>query len=64
MDEQTLRKDRGQINCPNGLDADYGRRQCRSCGRKIMLVRGTRNRKAHWQHVGDGLAQYRSWGIR
>jgi len=55
------------INCTEGLDADYQRKVCRNCGRRIMFVRmsgGPHGKKAHWQHVGDGLTQYRSWGIR
>ena len=51
------------MNCPKGLDPDYQRKVCRNCGRAIMLVRGSRRAKGHWQHVGDGLVQYRSWHI-
>lgn len=53
-------------NCPDGLDPDPVRRLCRNCGRRVMFVRkvyGPTPRAAHWQHVGDGLAQYRSWGV-
>ncbi len=55
--------DRGRINCPKGLNPDYFRndKQCRNCGRAIMFVRRSRLNRAHWQHVGDGLVQYRSW---
>lgn len=48
-------------NCALGLDADFGRKVCRNCGRRIMFVRRSRTARAHWQHVGDGLVQYRSW---
>jgi hypothetical protein len=56
--------DRGQTNCPKGLDPDYQHKVCRNCGRTIMLRRmtgGPNGSRAHWRHVGDGLAQYRSW---
>lgn len=49
------------INCPKGLDPDYPHKVCRNCGRLIMLVRRSRRAASHWQHVGDGLVQYRSW---
>lgn len=66
--EARLRKDRGRINCPRGLDPDYGRKVCRNCGRQIALYRARKTRqgmqRARWQHVGDGLAQFRSWGTR
>lgn len=59
--------DRGRINCPLGLDADYAHKVCRNCGRQIALFRARMTkagwRKARWQHVGDGLAQYRSWNV-
>ena len=55
--------DRGRINCPDGLDADFARKLCRKCGRRIMLVRRSHRARAHWQHVGDGLVQYRSWRV-
>lgn len=41
------------VNCPKGLDADYQRKVCRNCKRRIMFVRATHTNKAHWQHVPD-----------
>jgi hypothetical protein len=51
---------------PCKVDPDPARKVCRSCGRDVMFVRKSyrANRAAHWQHVGDGFAQYRTWGIR
>jgi ribosomal protein L37AE/L43A len=38
---------------------------CKHCDRALMFVRAsyrpTGERAAHFQHVGDGLVQYRSW---
>jgi len=50
------------INCPQGLDADLGRKVCRNCGGRIHFQRAAyrRNGKggvirqpAHWQHNVD-----------
>lgn len=46
------------------VDPDPARKRCRTCGDKAMYVRrsyGPHGRAGHWQHAGDGLAQYRSW---
>jgi hypothetical protein len=50
------------------VEPDPVRKVCRAdgCGRKVMYVRktyGPHAKAGHWQHVGDGLAQYRSWGV-
>jgi len=64
-------RDPKDLEC-DSLDVSYpgfvGRR-CGSCGMRVMFVRGTTtrrgvHRKGHWQHVGDGLRQFRSWGTR
>ncbi len=58
--------DEAPVGC-QALDPDPARKLCRSCGRRVMFVRkvyGPKPRAAHWQHVGDGLVQYRSWGVR
>lgn len=42
------------------------RATCLVCGRRVHFVRrtyGPNARAAHWQHTGDGLAQFRSWAI-
>jgi hypothetical protein len=39
---------------------------CNVCDSAVHFVRrsyGPNGRAAHWQHTGDGLAQYRSWGL-
>lgn len=54
----------GRTNCPDGLDnrpTRMGRGVCHNCGRQTAFVRATRRNRAHWQHVGDGLVQYRNW---
>lgn len=42
------------------LDADFAKKVCRTCGRRIRFVRGSRGRRAFWQHDGgtDGLRWY------
>jgi len=43
---------------------DPRRARCETCGRDVHYVRrtyGPHARAGHWQHTGDGLAQYRSW---
>ena len=48
------------------VDANPAKMACRACGRQIHYVRktyGPNGRAGFWQHSGDGLAQYRSWGI-
>ena len=57
-----LARSRRRDACP--LDPDPARKQCKLCDRKVMYVRktyGPHAKAGHWQHVGDGLTQYRSW---
>lgn len=60
-----LARTRRRDACP--IDPDPARKVCRRCGHRVMYVRrtyGPHGRAGHWQHVGDGLAQYRSWRVR
>jgi hypothetical protein len=42
------------------IDPDYAKKVCRTCDRRIRFVRGSRGRKAFWQHDGgtDGFRWY------
>lgn len=59
---------RGPVGHPVAPSSpDPRRATCSTCGRRAMYVRrtyGPHAKAGHWQHVGDGLVQYRSWGPR
>jgi len=63
--------DQGERRGPVGhavepTSPDPRRAKCAICGRNVHFVRrtyGPNGRAAHWQHTGDGLAQYRSWHL-
>jgi hypothetical protein len=63
-DAKALAASRRRDACP--LDPDPRRKVCRACDRRVMYVRksyGPNGKAGHWKHVGDGLGQYRSWGV-
>lgn len=51
---------------PQPSSPDPRRAVCLECGRAVHYRRrtyGPNGQAGRWQHTGDGLAQYRSWGI-
>ncbi len=58
------RRLRAQDHAPQPDRPDPRTASCIVCSRRVHYVRrtyGPDGRAGHWQHTGDGLAQYRSW---
>jgi len=54
----------GHVPAPSTPDPRRAVCTVEGCGRALMYVRrtyGPHAKAGHWQHVGDGLRQYRSW---